>query len=110
MADDHTYTFKAKVWLYAGPTPWHFVTLPKKLGVEIQIFHAQLKKNFGSIGVKATIGKTSWKTSIFSDKKSGSFVLPLKADVRKKEKIAAGRTVKVVIAVFLHGGRLDTFV
>lgn len=97
--ETNTYTFKAKVWLYAGPTPWHFATLPKKLAAEIQMFHGQQKKNFGSIGVTASIGKTQWKTSIFSDTKSGSFVLPLKADVRKKENIVAEKTVSVTLYI-----------
>ncbi len=98
-SETHTYTFKAKVWIYAGPTPWHFVTLPKKLAAEIRMFHGQLKKNFGSIGVEATIGKTRWKTSIFSDTKSGSFVLPLKADVRKKEQIEAEKSIQVTLNI-----------
>lgn len=93
----HKYSFKARVWIYQGPTPWHFVTLPKKLAAEIRAFHGGLQKNFGSIGVHATIGKTTWKTSVFSDSKSGSYVLPLKAEIRKKEKIAAGKTVSVAL-------------
>ena len=98
-SETNTYTFKAKVWIYAGPTAWHFVTLPKKLAAEIQMFHGQQKKNFGSIGVAACIGKTQWKTSIFSDTESGSFVLPLKADVRKKENIAAEKTISVALYI-----------
>jgi hypothetical protein len=35
------------------------------------------------------LGKTSWKTSIFPDAKSGGYLLPLKAVVRKKENVAA---------------------
>lgn len=97
--EKNTYTFKAKVWIYAGPTPWHFVTLPKKLAAEIQVFHSAQKKNFGSIGVMATVGKTTWKTSIFSDTKSSSFVLPLKADVRKKENINAEKMISVTLYI-----------
>jgi len=33
------------------------------------------------------IGKTSWMTSIFPDKKSTSYLLPIKAEIRKKEQI-----------------------
>ena len=97
--DPHIYTFKTKVWLYAGPTPWHFVTLPKKLAAEIQVFYGGQKKNFGSIGVLATVGRTTWKTSIFSDTKSGSFVLPLKAEIRRREKITADKMLAVSIRI-----------
>ena len=96
---NNTYTFKARVWLYAGPTPWHFVTLPKKLAAEIKAFHGGLAKSFGTIAVLAKIGGTEWKTSVFSDKKSGSYVLPLKAEVRKKEKIVADKTLTVSLQI-----------
>jgi len=47
--------------------------------------------------VIATVGRTSWKTSIFPDKKRGAYLLPLKAAVRTKEKIEPGNTVAVTI-------------
>ena len=40
-----------------------------------------------TLPVIVTIGKTSWKTSIFPDKKSATYLLPLKAEIRKKENI-----------------------
>ena len=95
----NSYDFKAEVWIYAGPGGWHFVTLPKKLAAEITAFHAGEAKSFGSIAVSATAGKTKWKTSIFRDTKSGSYVLPLKADIRKKEKIAAGKKIAVTLEI-----------
>jgi hypothetical protein len=39
------------------------------------------------------IGKTLWSTSIFPDKKAGEYLLPLKAQVRKKEGLVAGDVV-----------------
>jgi hypothetical protein len=53
------------------------------------------------VPVKATIGKTSWRTSIFPDSKSGSYVLPVKAGVRKKEKLEEGDTVALTLEVML---------
>ncbi len=94
-----TYSFTAKVWLYNGPTPWHFVTLPKKLAAEIRLFHANLARSFGSIAVEATIGATTWQTSVFSDTKSGSYILPLKADVRKKENIKPEKQVRLKLVI-----------
>lgn len=37
----------------------------------------------------------------FSDKKSGSYPLPLKADVRKKEAIGAGKSIHFTFQFFL---------
>jgi hypothetical protein len=85
------YEFRAAVWLYAGQGAWHFVTLPADLGDSLRRMWGG-SKGFGSIRVKATLGDTSWRTSVFPDARSGSFVLPLKAEVRRREQIQAGQT------------------
>jgi hypothetical protein len=56
-------------------------------------------RGWGSVPVVATIGGTTWKTSIFPDKKAGSFVLPLKAEVRKAEGIEEGQAVELRLDV-----------
>lgn len=56
------------------------------------------RHNFDVI-VVVTLGKTSWKTSIFPDKHSGSYLLPLKALVRKKEGIFSGDKVSFSIQI-----------
>lgn len=43
-------------------------------------------RGFGSIRVRAQIGKTEWTTSIFPAK-GGIYLLPIKAIVRQKEEI-----------------------
>lgn len=92
--------FEAKVWLYPGDTAnWHFVTLPKPIGVTFKEAYRGLTKGFGSLPVKVTIGATTWTTSIFPDKYSGSYLLPLKASVRKAEGIYVEDEVRVKLAV-----------
>ena len=46
--------------------------------------------SFGSIPVRARIGDKSWKTSLFPDKASGCYFLPVKAEVRRAQAISAG--------------------
>ena len=87
------YRMRAKVWLYPSMAGWHFVTLPKKRADEITERFGERKRGWGSLRVSVTIGKTTWRTSIFPDKESGSYVLPLKAEVRKAERIGEGDTV-----------------
>ena len=84
------FKIKSEVWLYPGMAGWHFLSVPKKQSEEIKKMFGAMKRGWGSLPVVVTIGKTSWKTSIFPDKKAGGYLLPLKADVRKKEKISAG--------------------
>lgn len=90
-----TFSIKSKVWVYPGETPWYFVTVPKKTTEEINFYFAHTKRGWGSLRVTATIGSTIWQTSIFPDKKTVCFMLPLKADVRKKEDITPGKTINL---------------
>lgn len=78
------YTMRATVWLSPGLTSWHFVTLPKRQSAEIKEHFGVMHRGWGSLPVVVTIGKTSWRTSIFPDRKAGAYLLPLKAEVRKK--------------------------
>ena len=93
------YKITAEVWLYPAPVAWHFVTIPPKISAEIKARFAKQRVGWGSIPVTVTLGKTIWKTSIFPDKKSGGYLLPLKANIRKKEGIEAGKTVSFTLAV-----------
>jgi hypothetical protein len=90
---------KAKVWLYPGMAGWQFATIPKKQSQIITQTYGALKKGWGSLPVMVTIGKTKWKTSIFPDKKTSSYLLPLKAEVRKKENIKLGNTLLITLEI-----------
>ncbi len=92
------YTFTAKVWLYPGMAGWHFVGVPKAESATIKS-SVKVKAGFGSIPVTVTIGKTAWDTSIFPDNRSGQYLLPLKATVRKKEEIMADDEVTIKITL-----------
>lgn len=64
---------------------WHFIYLPKKESREIKERFGKNARGWGSLPVMVNVGKTSWKTSIFPDKKSETYLLPLKKEVRVKE-------------------------
>lgn len=91
--------FDAPLWVHSGGA-WRFVTLPHDVADEID-WHAA-KGGFGSVKVRATIGRTSWDTSLFPSSAEESYVLPVKASVRKAEAIADGDAVRV--RVRLAGG------
>ena len=94
------FKFRAKVWIYPGMKgAWHFASVPKKESAEIKKIFGALAGGWGSLPVDVTIRKTSWKTSIFPDKKSASYILPLKSDVRKKEKIYEGDVANCIIKI-----------
>lgn len=100
------YPIRARVWLYPGDSPWHFITIQKADADEIKKEYVWPRRGFGAIPVNVTIlrqgsgqvGKTSWKTSIFPDK-DGTYLLPLKKELRKKEDIKVGDIISVSIEV-----------
>lgn len=95
------YKFSAKVKVYPGAATWYFIILPKSVAREIDFVHGHHKAGFGSLRVKVTIGGTSWQTSIFTDTKARSYMLPLKAEVRKAEGIEAGSSVAVELEIIV---------
>lgn len=97
-----TYEMSAKVWLYPGYAAWHFITLPKKESAEIKSTFEAFKRGWGSLPINVTIGKTTWKTSIFPDKKADAYLLPLKAEIRKKEQIQEGDNIKFTIEILIN--------
>lgn len=100
---DLDFTFTTECWLWqAEKGAWHFATLPKDKSAEIQFFNennAIKKRGWGAVKVKATIGKTNWETSIFPHKTSKSYILPIKASVRKAESIESGDTVEIALKI-----------
>ncbi len=87
--------FEAEIWKSEGAGGWHFVTVPPDLGLQIKAESGFGGPGWGMIKVRATINGTGVETSIFPDKKSGSYLLPLKADVRKTARLAVGDTIRV---------------
>lgn len=94
-----TYWVKANLGIYPGQGGWHFVTLPKGVASEIRGMSEGPRRGWGAVKVKATIGDTTWETSIFPDAKRGSYVLPVKAGVRKAEGLEAGKRVAIELVV-----------
>ena len=100
MPAGKTYRFTASLWLYPGMTGnWHFITVPKEVTEDIADRYAEKKRGWGSLRVSTTIGKSTWESSIFPDKKSGCFVLPVKAAVRKAEDLYAKQPTNVALRV-----------
>ncbi len=89
-----TLKIKGKIWRYPGVGGWHFFTVGKRTSSRIKALSGSQARGFGSIRVKAQIGNTEWRTSIFPAKK-GTYDLPVKANVREKEEIEAGDMVVV---------------
>jgi hypothetical protein len=95
MEPEQHHSFEAELWLYPGAkAAWHFVTVPAGISHSLRFF-AGRTNGFGSIRVRARIGESRWETSVFADKASGCYLLPVKATVRKAEGISTGDKIGV---------------
>jgi hypothetical protein len=89
--------FDGKIWYWRGPAPWYFVTVPAMQSRELRNIVGFVTYGWGMIPVDVRIGKTEWKTSLFP--KDGRYIVPIKASVRKAEKLEEGDKVTVRLEV-----------
>lgn len=94
-------TFSGEVWEWRGPAPFYFVSLPEALANEVADVAETLTYGWGMIPGRFTIGETTWDTAMFQ--KGGTYVLPLKAAVRKLEGIEPGESVTVTMLLGSDG-------
>jgi hypothetical protein len=78
---------------------WFFIVLAGDVVGEIHYAAMGRTGGFGSVKVRATIGRTNWETSLFPSKSTGGFVLPVKAAVRKAEALSEGDEVKLSLEI-----------
>jgi len=93
------YTFSSTIVVYGGVATWRFLGLPTKMAKEIKETYGKQARGWRSLPVTVTIGATTWDTSIFPDNKAGTYLLPLKASVRKAEAITDKDTVSCTISI-----------
>ena len=102
-----SWTFTGPMWLWRGQakdgtptkTAWHFVTIDGVVAEGIRMAAPGRMAAWGSVYVRVTIGATSWQTSLFPSKNVGGYLLPIKASVRKTEKLVEGDVVTVSLTL-----------
>jgi len=89
--------FSGEIWFWRGPSPFHFVTVPEEESQDIEAISGEVTYGWGCIPVRARVGKTKFTTSLFP--KDGGYIVPIKAAVRKSEKLELGDTVKLQLSL-----------
>lgn len=98
------WTVRGPVWLWKGSGgepakgAFYFLTIAGETAQAIKTA-ASKADAWGSVRIEARIGGTTWRTSLFPSKAHGGWLLPLKAAVRKAERIAEGTPVEAVLAL-----------
>lgn len=92
------YQFEAPVWQHNGGG-WHFVSLPEELSKEIRESLHWQEEGWGRMKAKAECKNVKWDTAIWYDTKHKTYILPLKAEVRKKADITVKDEVGISVWV-----------
>jgi hypothetical protein len=107
VARAREWTVTGPLWLWKGknaaskpsPMSWVFLTISGDAAAGIRAAAPGRSAAWGSVYVSVTLGGTNWTTSVFPSKEAGGYLLPVKAAVRKKEKVAEGNVVTVTLRV-----------
>lgn len=90
-------TVTSVLWIWQGSDAaggrWHFITVPDESD-EIRAHAFGNPRAFRSVKVEARIHHVTWRTSLFP-LNSGGYLLPIKAEVRRKADIAAGDEITI---------------
>ncbi len=91
------FKFEAQVIHWRGPSPFFFVPIPPQYAEELRHVAKVVSYGWGMVPVEATIGGIAFTTSLFP--KDATYLLPLKAVVRRKANITAGDLVIVDMTI-----------
>jgi len=86
---EQKYSFTGKIDLFEGYMGWYYVPVPIELCDPLRD-----RSEWGLIAVTATVGNTSWPTSLLP-KGDGTHFVALPAKVRKKENLSVDMTIEV---------------
>jgi hypothetical protein len=96
-------SFTAELFEWRGPAPFYWLALPEDVCDYIRAEAAEASYGWGAIPVSVRIGGTEWETSLLP--REGGYVLPVKKEVRARERVAEGDTVTAAMSVAPRGGR-----
>jgi hypothetical protein len=96
-----------KLWRWQGkakdgapsPVSWFFITIDGPVAEAIRGASPGRTAAWGSVYVSVTIGATNWRTSLFPSKEVSGYLLPVKAAVRKAERLEEGREARVRVEI-----------
>lgn len=87
MTKPNQIKFRAQLWKYQGKAAWYFFTIPYEESVQIKFHNAFGRRGWGAVKCLVRLGKSEWKTSVFPESKSGCYILPVKAEIRRVNNI-----------------------
>lgn len=104
---DH-FTFSGPIWIWStdrAPASWHFVTIDGEVGEALHAIALMRRmeqghrRGWGAMKVEASVGASTWATSIFPQKSEAAWLLPIKAGIRRAERLVAGDQPTITLSV-----------
>ncbi len=93
------YQFSASIWRSLGKGGWYFVSLPVNMSKEIRANFKDEEKAWGRLEAKVIIQNTTWETAIWFDSKQQTYLLPIKAVIRKKLNVDINAVLKIKLFI-----------
>ena len=93
------YNFSAKLWKSGEQGGWYFISLPNDISKEIRENLKWQEEGWGRMKATAKVENLEWDTAIWFDKKKDTYLLPIKADIRKKVNLKLNQVLIVNISI-----------
>ncbi|WP_044639058.1 DUF1905 domain-containing protein [Siansivirga zeaxanthinifaciens] len=93
------YQFSAKMWQHQATGGWYFVSLPKTFSKEIRGNLKWQEQGWGRMKAFAEIDQLKWETAIWFDTKLDTYILPIKAAIRKKRNLEIHQTMEITLFI-----------
>ena len=88
------FAFTAPLWRRNPGSSWVFITVPAEVSESIRD-RPRMPQGAGAVKVRATIGSSSWETSVLWETADAVYLLPVKKPVRTAEGVDEGDAVEV---------------
>lgn len=89
--------FSGDVFHWRGPSPYHYVRVSDEAADAIAEVAPQVSYGWGCIPVAATLGATTWTTSLFP--KDDGYLVPVKDAIRRAEQVELGDVVELTLEI-----------
>src|SRR6266404_7119 len=91
------FRFETRVIYWRGPSPFFFAPVPPPYVDELRQVARVVTYGWGMVPVDVLIGDVAFRTALYP--KDETYLLPLKAAVRRKANITAGDLIVVEVTI-----------
>lgn len=94
----HTFSFSGKLRAFQDAGSWKFTIVPPALARKLRQRYRPNHGGWSSLRVRATVGQTSWPTSIFWIQRGGYYLF-VKRSVREAEGLRLGKKFRATVTL-----------